>query len=167
MSNSIKFEDLRTLETFVYRTCMYMNNEDWSKYLSLCDSDHFRYRVVNYSPEIRREQCWADRSYSDMATAFSLMSKHNTDHSKLVRHATVRQVTADHGTKRYETESTLVIYKTLLDGTNAHLDSGKTQLYAVGEYSDVIAFDDDNMRLVSRTVNLHTRQLDIGTHKPF
>lgn len=163
----LKFEDLHALETFIYRTCVHMNNEEWEKYLSLCDNERFRYRVVTYSPEIRREQCWADRSYAEMKTSFSLMPKHNTDHSRLIRHTRLCEAKVDKSSARYEASSTLVIYKTFLDGTNAHLDSGRTELYAVGTYKDVIGVNSDDLRLVSRTVDLDTRQLDIGTHKPF
>lgn len=90
--NNVPYEVMQSVQALVYRSCEAMNQETWNDYLKLCDTQNFRYKVVTYSPEIRREQDWADRDYKSMKSAFDLIPKHNSDHSKLTRHAVVQSV---------------------------------------------------------------------------
>lgn len=165
--NIIPQEVLQPVQALVYQSCLSMNAEAWGDYLSLCDSQCFRYRVTNYSPEIRREQCWADRDFKTMKAAFDLMPRHNADKAKLTRHANVYSVTWDAGAREASVVSALTIYRTELDGATSYRESGLTRLYVVGLYRDRIRLTDAGARLVDRIVELDTRQLDIGTHKPF
>ena len=158
---------LQLIHRLVYKSCLYMNEESWPEYLSLCDREAFRYRVVNYSPEIRRDQIWADRDYKAMKSSLDLLARHNSDHSKLTRHANVYDVEYDEQAREARVVSALTIYRTQLDGTMSYIESGQTSLYAVGLYNDRIRVDFDAPALVERVVQLDTRQLDVGSHKPF
>lgn len=160
-------EILQPVHDLVYRSCLYMNDELWTEYLALCDPASFRYRVVNYSPEIRKEQVWADRDYKAMKSSFELLPRHNADHSKLTRQVSIYTVDYSEQTREANVVSALTIYRTQLDGTMSYVESGQTSLYAVGLYKDRIRFNGDSPRLVERIVRLDTRQLDVGTHKPF
>lgn len=160
-------EILQPVHAVVYKSALFMNDESWNDYLALCDPQSFRYRVVNYSPEIRREQCWADRDYRAMKAGFDLMPRHNSDRSKLTRQVSVYTVDYDDAAREASVVSALTIYRTELDGTNSYIESGQTSLYAVGLYKDRIRVADDGAKLVERIVRLDTRQLDVGTHKPF
>ena len=160
-------EILQPIHTLVYKSCLFMNDEAWKDYLSLCDPESFRYRVVNYSPEIRREQCWADRDFRSMKASFDLMPRHNSDRSKLTRHASIYTVDVDDEKREAKVVSALTVYRTQLDGTTSYIESGQTSLYVVGLYKDRISLKDDGPKLVERVVELDTRQLDVGTHKPF
>jgi methanesulfonate monooxygenase small subunit len=160
-------EILQPIHDLVYRSCLYMNDESWKDYLSLCDPQVFRYRVTNYSPEIRREQCWADRDFKAMKAGFDLMPRHNSDRSKLMRQVQIYTVDYDAPSKEASVVSALTVYRTQLDGTMSYIESGQTALYAVGLYKDRIRITDDAPKLVERVVQLDTRQLDVGTHKPF
>ena len=144
-----------------------MNDEAWTDYLALCDPESLRYRVVNYSPEIRREQCWADRDFRAMKASFDLIPRHNSDRSKLTRQVQVYTVDFDAAAREASVVSALTIYRTELDGTNSYVESGQTSLYAVGLYKDRIRVNDQSARLLERVVQLDTRQLDVGSHKPF
>jgi methanesulfonate monooxygenase small subunit len=152
----------------IYESCLALNAQDWKSFLDLCDPAGFRYRVVNYSPEIQREQCWMDRDWKGLKSMFDLLPRHNSDHSPLTRHATVYKVTFD--AERGESAATtlLTVYRTQLDGANSHFESGQTRLFAVGKYVDRIRPGDGGRpaRLLARTVHLDTRQIDIGTHVP-
>lgn len=163
----VPYEIVQPLHAFLHRTCQLMNEERWAEFLQLCDADRFRYRVVNYSPEIRREQSWADRDYASMKSAFQLLPRHNSDHSKLTRHAIVQNVHREPGEDVATLTSCLTVYRTQLDGTMSYLESGQTSLYAIGTYQDVVGLDGESVRLRERTVRLDTRQLDVGSHKPF
>ena len=160
-------EVLQPVHALVYQSCLYMNEESWKEYLSLCDPQSFRYRVMNYSPEMRKEQVWADRDYKAMKSSFDLLPRHNSDHSKLTRQVSVYTVDYDAHAKEANVVSALTIYRTQLDGTMSYVESGQTSLYAVGLYKDRIRLDAEAARLVDRIVQLDTRQLDVGTHKPF
>lgn len=165
--STVPYEIAQRAQGVVYKSCLLMNEEAWDEFMSLCDPDQFRYRVLNYSPEMRREQCWADRDYKSMKSCFTFMPKHNSDHAKLTRQATLYTIDFDRGKNEVKAVSALSIYKTELDGTNSHRESGKTSIYLVGTYEDVIRVDDQQAKLLSRVVRLDTRQLDIGSHKPF
>jgi 3-phenylpropionate/cinnamic acid dioxygenase small subunit len=157
---------LQAVQALVYESCSALNDESWSEYLKLCDPHDFRYQVVNYSPEIRREQCWADRDYKGMKAAFDLFPRHNTDHSKLTRHAVVSNVQYDADKQLARVSSNLTVYRTQEDGTMSYLEAGQTGLFAIGTYIDRIRIVDGEPILMERTVRLQTRQIDVGSHKP-
>lgn len=160
-------EILQPIQQLVYKSCLFMNDESWKDYLALCDSQSFRYRVTNYSPEIRREQVWADRDFKAMKASFDLLPRHNSDRSRLTRQVSVYTVDYDDAAREASVVSALTIYRTQLDGVNSYVESGQTSLYAVGLYRDRIRLEDGAAKLVERTVQLDTRQLDVGSHKPF
>jgi methanesulfonate monooxygenase subunit beta len=159
-------EILQQVQNVIYRSCLYLNDEAWKDFLALCDPS-FQYRIVTFTPEIRRQQTWADRSYKNMKANFDLMPRHNTDRSKLTRQVHVYTVDYDAAAREARVVSSLTVYRTQLDGTNSYMESGETSLYAVGLYKDRVRFVDDVPKLVERVIELDTRQLDVGTHKPF
>ncbi|HYC36036.1 MAG TPA: nuclear transport factor 2 family protein [Usitatibacter sp.] len=150
----------------IYDGCMAMNAQDWQAFLALCEPEGFRYRITNYSPEILRTQCWMDRDFKGLKSIIELLPRHNTDHSPLTRHATVYKVRQDAQTGEVRAHTQLAIYRTELDGSNSHFDSGKTALWAIGRYEDRIRVGDGGARLLERNVVLDTRQIDIGSHLP-
>ena len=151
----------------IYETCMALNAENWKVFLEACDPHAFRYRITNYSPEIRREQCWMDRDFKGLKAMIDILPRHNSDHSPLTRHTTVYKVVADEASGEMRATSQVAIYRTQLDGMNSHFESGRTELFAVGRYEDRVKLPDGGRpRLVARTVVLDTRQIDIGSHLP-
>ena len=160
-------EILQPIHELVYRSCLYMNDESWKDYLALCDPQSFRYRVMNYSPEIRKEQCWADRDFKAMKAGFELLPRHNSDRSKLTRQVSIYTVDYDAQAHEANVVSALTVYRTALDGGMSYIESGQTSLYAVGLYKDRIRVNGEAPKLLERVVQLDTRQLDVGSHKPF
>lgn len=150
----------------IYESCLALNAEKWNDYLELCDESAFNYSIVNYSPEIRRDQCWMERDYQGLKSIFDLLPKHNSDRSQLTRHATVYKVDHDRQAKQAHAVTLVTIYRTQLDGINSHFESGATSLFAVGKYIDVIGLGAGAARLAKRVVRLDTRQVDIGSHYP-
>ena len=163
-----KLPDLETrqrAEELIYDACLALNAEDWAAFLQLCEPQGFRYRITNYSPEIRRTQCWMDRDFKGLKSIIDLLPKHNSDHSPMTRHATVYKVLVDPANGEVHARTQLAIYRTELDGSNSHFDSGKTQLWAIGRYEDRIRVGAE-VRLLERNVVLDTRQIEIGSHLP-
>jgi 3-phenylpropionate/cinnamic acid dioxygenase small subunit len=165
----VKLPDLETRQQVVeliHDAGMAMNAEEWQAFLALCEPQGFRYRITNYSPEIRRTQCWMDRDFKGLKSVIELLPKHNTDHSPLVRHATVCKVLVDEASGEARAHTQVAIYRTELDGANSHFDSGRTQLWAIGHYEDRVRTGEGGARLLERNVVLDTRQIDIGSHLP-
>lgn len=156
-----------SIRELVYESCLLLNEERWADYLALCHPEYFRYSIVNYSPEIRREQIWMDRSHEELRSLLSLLPRHNSDRSQLTRHATVYRVSPDGATGRVSAITQVAIYRTHLDGYNSPVTSGLTNLYAVGKYLDEIDCQGTTPKFLNRTVRLDTRQLDIGSHYLF
>ncbi|HVL09307.1 MAG TPA: methanesulfonate monooxygenase [Burkholderiaceae bacterium] len=163
----VPYEVMQQSQWLVYRSCDTLNNEIWKEFLDLCEAETFRYRILTYSPEIRREQCWADRDFNTMKSSFDLLHRHNSDHSKLTRQAVVQHVAYNEAAREVAVRSSLAIYRTQMDGTMSYLESGQSALYAIGTYVDRIRIENDTPLLLERVVNLDTRQLDVGSHKPF
>jgi len=149
----------RELVELIYRSCLDLDNQDFAGWLDLC-APEFRYTITTYSPEIRKEMVWLDHDREGMEGLFKMLPKHNSDHSPLMRHASVYLVEHDEGGKSASVVTSLVVYKTQLDG-------GATELFAVGKYFDRVGLESDTPLLTSRNVRLDTRQLGIGSHIPF
>ncbi|MDP3515337.1 MAG: methanesulfonate monooxygenase [Sulfuritalea sp.] len=157
---------VQQVHELIYESCLTLNAEKWNDYLDLCDKAVFNYSIVNYSPEIRRDQCWMERDYKGLKSIFDLLPKHNSDRSQLTRHATVYRVGFDPEQNVANALTLVTIYRTQLDGINSHFESGATSLFAVGKYMDVIGLDAGKANLKKRVVALDTRQVDIGSHYP-
>jgi methanesulfonate monooxygenase small subunit len=149
----------REIVELIYRSCLNLDNYDFAGWLDLC-APEFRYTITTYSPEIRREMVWLDHDREGMEGLFKMLPKHNSDHSPLTRHASVYLVEHDEGEKSASVVTSLVVYKTQLDG-------GATELFVVGKYFDTVWLESDRPLLTSRNVRLDTRQLGIGSHIPF
>jgi methanesulfonate monooxygenase small subunit len=151
----VKSEQRQAIEELVYRSCLALDQKDYTAYLALCDEE-FRYTIATYSPEIRREMVWLDHDRKGMETLFTNLPRHNSDHSPLTRHATV--YTVDENGRSAEVVSAFQVFKTELDG-------GATQLFAVGRFHDTVSLE--KVRLARRVVRLETRLLGYGYHIPF
>lgn len=142
----------------IYRSCINLDNQDFAQWLDQCTRE-FRYTITTYSPEIRKEMVWLDHDREGMEGLFKMLPKHNSDHSPLTRHASVYLVEYDEDRKEALVITSLVVYKTQLDG-------GATELFAVGKYFDRVSLEGDGPLFASRNVRLDTRELGIGSHIP-
>lgn len=150
-------EQRRQIEELVYRSCMALDDRDFKGFFELCDAS-FRYKVTAYSPEIRKEMVWLDHDRAGMETLFHQLPRHNSDHSPLVRHATVYTVKVEG--QQAEVVSALQVFRTALDG-------GATELFSVARLVDTVKLDGGTPKLAQRIVKMGTRQLGYGSHIPF
>ena len=148
-----------SIDELVYRSCMLLDEKNFSGFLELCDPA-FHYAITAYSPEIRKEMTWLEHDKKGMKVLFDNLPKHNSDHSTLMRHATVYTVDAAGDNTRARIVSALQVFKTTLDG-------GATELFVVGRLHDTVALDGDAPKLVDRNVRLETRLFGFGFHIPF
>ncbi len=143
----------------VYRTCMLLDEMDFDGYLDLC-APEFRYRIVAWSPELRKQMVWKDVDKTEMKHHLELVPKHVRDKSSLTRFPVVYAINRSSDGKRATVVSGLQVFKTKLDG-------GETKLYGIGRLNDVVAIKNGSLRLLSREVRLETRQFGTGTQIPF
>ena len=149
----------------IYRSCLLLDDLRWDEWLAQCDDD-FQYAIKAYSPEISYDMTYYAGSRDDLATMTGMLPKHNSEHSPFSRHATVYAVDLAEDGKTATAVSALVVYKTMLDGVNAHLDSGENHLFVVGKYIDTLKIENGGAKFTAREVRLETRRLDLGSHWP-
>ena len=142
----------------IYRSCLRLDAGDFPGWLELC-APGFRYTITAYSPEIRKEMTWLEQDRDGMEGLFKMLPKHNSDHSPLTRHASVYLVDVDEDKGEATAVTSVVVYRTALDG-------GATELFAVGKYFDTVSLEGETPLLTGRNVRLDTRELGIGSHFP-
>ena len=151
----VKSEQRQAIEELIYRSCLALDARDYKAFLDLCD-EAFRYTITTHSAEIKRDMVWLDHDRKGMETLFTNLPRHNSDHSPLTRHATV--YTVDLEGQEASVVSALQVFRT-------QLDSGTTELFAVGRLHDTVKLPE--VKLARRVVKLETRQLGYGYHIPF
>ena len=149
----------------ILRSCLFLDDEQWSSWLGLC-LDTFEYKITSYSPEIRRDMIYFSGDHRELLSMTEMLPKHNTDHSPLKRHASVYTVDLSADGASAEAVTSVVIYQTMLDGVNSHIDSGETRLFCAGRYIDTLVVEEDTAKFSSREFRLENRRLDKGSHWP-
>ena len=149
----------------ILRSCLFLDDEQWLRWLDLC-LDNFQYKITSYSPEIRKDMIYFSGDHGELRSMTEMLPKHNTDHSPLQRHASVYTVDLSSDGASAEAVTSVVIYQTMLDGVNSHIDSGETRLFCAGRYIDTLIVEEDTAKFVSRELRLENRRLDKGSHWP-
>lgn len=149
----------------IYRACLLLDEGNFAGWLGLCAPD-FRYRITAYSPEIRKDMTWYEQDIDGLKNMIEMLPRHNTDHGRLMRHATVYTIEIDRANNEAAATTAFSCYRTSLDGMNSHLDAGESQLFVIGKYYDRLRIDHDGPRFLERRVVLETRRLDKGSHYP-
>jgi methanesulfonate monooxygenase small subunit len=150
---------------FVCHICITLNNSNWEEFIKQCNLTDFNYSIENFSPEIKKRQYWMRQNFEGIKHLLLLLPKHNSDHAQLTRHITPYSVKKiSDSPEIFEAISQLVIYRTEWDSDNSHLKSGATSLYVIGKYVDKIIFNNGAPFLLSRIVDLDTRQVGTGSH---
>ena len=139
-------------------TCLALDKEDFGSYLEICDVN-FDYRITVWSPEIRREMLWLQKSKPGMTDLFAVMPKQNRDRAPLTRHFSIMSFDDTREAGFASVVSAVQVFRTELDG-------GVTSIFAVGKYVDLFRLNASKPLLLSREVRLDTRMLGNGYHVP-
>lgn len=148
-----------TVRALIAKTCLALDRGDYRGYLELCD-ESFHYRITAYSPELRKDMLWLEKSKRDLKDLFDLLPKQNMDRTPLTRHFSLFTVEPAERDGHVKVMSALQIFRTEHQG-------GATSLVAVGKYLDEVQVGSDGPVLVNREVRLDTRMLGKGYHVPF
>jgi methanesulfonate monooxygenase subunit beta len=149
----------------IYRSTILLDQQRWDEWLAHCD-DRFEYSIRAWSPEINKDVTYLALDRNGLASLIKLLPKHNTDHSPLTRHTSVYTVEFDEEAKSAIATSSVIVYQTLLDGINSHIDAGESRLFLVGKYLDTLIIEDNKAKFLSREVRIENRRLDKGSHWP-
>ncbi len=149
----------------IYRATISLDQQKWDEWLSQCD-DSFQYAIRAWSPEINKDLTYLSLDRNGLANMIKLLPKHNTDHSPLTRHTTVYSVEVDEAATSAKAVSSVVVYQTLLDGINSHVDAGESRVFLVGKYIDSFRLNGQEAKFVSRELRIENRRLDKGSHWP-
>ena len=142
------------LAALVYESCDLLDASEFDQWMQLCVPD-FRYRISTYSHEIRKEMLWADYDLVELGNLFKGIPGQLVALGTYRRHVgQCREVERDDRFSKME--SSLVVYHTDLQG--------KSNLFAVARYVDLIDIMGEHLRLSDREVRLETRLLDFGPH---
>ncbi|MBX2870378.1 MAG: nuclear transport factor 2 family protein [Acidiferrobacterales bacterium] len=149
----------------IYQSCLYLDDHQWSDWLDL-SADDYHYAVRAYSPEISADMEYMGGGLEYMRSLTQMLPKHNTDNSPLKRHCTVYKVDIADDGKSASAVSSFVVFQTMLDGINSHVDAGESRLFMIGRYNDKFEINGDGVKFTDREVRLETRRLDKGSHWP-
>ncbi|MGH7684681.1 MAG: aromatic-ring-hydroxylating dioxygenase subunit beta [Vulcanimicrobiaceae bacterium] len=158
MSRSLGGETHRSLSDFLYRICLSLDARNFKDWIDVC-AEGFTYSISAWSPEIRKDVVFLDLDLDGLTTLVKHLPRHNTDQSAFTRHMNVYVIEAQTEEGLYSAISSVVIYRTELDG-------GTTRPFALGRYHDKVRATPEGWRFVAREVRLETRNLGIGTHYP-
>jgi methanesulfonate monooxygenase subunit beta len=149
----------------IYRSAILLDRQQWDDWLAHCD-DEFQYAIRAWSPEINKDVTYLALDHHGLTSMVKLLPKHNTDHSPLTRHTTVYTVDLDESAGTANAVSSVVVYQTLLDGVNSHIDAGESRLFLVGKYLDTLKIENGKAKFLNREVRIENRRLDKGSHWP-
>ena len=150
------------IEDVLYAGVLHLDAAQFSEWLELTTPE-FQYRIVAFSPEIRRDMTWLEHDQNGLRGLFALLPKHHVDHAPWLRHAVLyRLELAD--TDQLNTVTSLAVYRTAEDTGDSHITGGSSQLFVVGRYHDRFKRIGERWLLDDRTVRLETRQLGLGSH---
>jgi len=150
------------LEEVLYAGVLHLDQQRFDAWLELTTPE-FHYRIVAYSPEIRRDMTWLEQDQKGVRGLFELLPKHHVDHAPWLRHAVLYRVD-EAGTDQVNTVTSLAVYRTAEDTGDSHISGGSSQLFVVGRYHDRFKLIGGRWLLDDRTVRLETRQLGLGSH---
>src|SRR5262245_3340234 len=154
-----RMSDDKDVAALSCQSCCLLHEMNFAGYLELC-APEFRYRIVAYSPELRKDMVWQDVNREDFKHHLDLIPKHVREMVSLSRFPTLYTIRYDNDGKRANVLSGLQVFKTKLDG-------GETKLFGVCRLRDVVDLGSTRPLLLSREVRMETRQLGTGSQIPF
>jgi methanesulfonate monooxygenase subunit beta len=151
-------KDKEAVRELIAKSCVALNAEDYTLFLSLC-SPEFRYQLLVYSPEIRKEMVWMNYDRRGIEALFTELPHHlHVPLGSLYRHVSVYSISPTDHTENAAVESSVIIVHTGLEGMS--------KLFAAAQYRDVVNLAGEQPLLASRTTRLETRDIGVGTPIP-
>ena len=145
-----------SVERLIYDSCLLLDLEDFAGFIDLC-APEFTYRVTAYSPEIKKEMVWLEHDRAGMQALFENFYDH------VRRLGSLHRQVAIYGIDRQDDG----LFRVTSSFQVTHTDlEGRSKLFAVGRYHDLVCETAGGPRLSSRDARLETRELGSGSHLP-
>jgi methanesulfonate monooxygenase small subunit len=154
----VRLEDKDAIRDLLQAAAWLLDSERaWSQWLDLF-AEEATYEVRAESSEIKAGMQWF---CLDSRDALQRWMEEVPTHIRDVaqRLHIVAPITIDGQGDQAHSRSSFSLFRTTLQG--------ETRLYAVGQYEDHLVKRHGHWRILKRTVRLHTRVLDAGSHVPF
>ena len=143
---------------FIYSSCMLLDEERYDDWLDgLCHPD-FQYSITAYSTEIKNPMTWLDHGCDALREMCRMIPEHLSYGGRFHRHATLYSLSIAEDDRTAEATSSLVVIHTDLEG--------ESKFYATGRYNDTLDLSRQEPRFLTRNVDLDTRVLAFGSHRP-
>jgi len=147
----------------IYEAAVHLDDQYWNAWIDQCAED-FKYSVVTYSYEDRKDLSYLILSHKELHPYFDLLPKHNSDHSPLRRHASIYTVHVSEDGKSADAVTSFLMTQEMIDGISAPLYAGENRLYLTGKYYDKFRIDGESVKFTERVARVYTRRFDKGTH---
>src|SRR5438270_711605 len=110
--------DKELVRELISKSCVLLNAEDYTRFLSLCTPE-FRYQLLVYSPEIRKEMVWMNYDRRGIEALFSELPHHlHVPLGSLYRHVSVYSIRPTDRKESAAVESSVIIVHTGLEGVS-------------------------------------------------
>ena len=146
------------VKALVYRSCLALDQDDYSGYLALC-AEEMRYQITCYSPEIGKDVILMNHNKAGLAALFETLPDHIKLPGELMRHASVYEIARTPNGTMAEVTTSLVTIRTDPEGLS--------HVFAAGHYFDTIEVNGPVPMLSRRNLRLQTRDIGIGIEVPF
>lgn len=149
---------LSTLAQAVRHGCLLLDGEFYDEWLATC-APEFEYSIRAYSPELRDEVVWLDKTRDGLVVLFKQLGMHERykgQFRRVVGGAVLLHADDANGT--FVVESSFAAHHTDLHG--------ESTFYCAGRYRDEFRFDAGVPLMTARKAMLDTRRLPFGSHVP-
>lgn len=150
-------EDREDIRTLISRSARFLNEGRFAEYISLYAQDG-GYTLSADSAEIGKRMIWLDLSRSALDALLEESPQHVHDLAGRKHLVTVQEIDFSSDGGRAETLSAFAVFRTDIDG--------RTEVYAVGNYEDVLERSGEGWRIESRRVLVETRMFRTPTPTP-
>lgn len=150
-------EDREEIRTLISRSARFLNEGRFTHYIGLF-ADDGRYTLEADSAEIGKRMIWLDLSRAELDALLEESPQHVHDLAGRKHLITVQEIEFSDDGARAEILSGFAVFRTDIDG--------RTEVYAVGNYEDVLSRSEAGWHIAARRVVVETRMFRTPTPTP-
>ena len=145
------------LKRLVHASARHLDDHDFPAYLELYREEGV-YSIVTNAPELPEPMVWMQRNRAELGERISSMTEHEWEIAEVEQTRIVSVDLVEVSGATANTSSSFALYHTSQEGL--------TTCYAVGRYDDCWEKVTETWKILSRRVELKTRQLDMLSPLP-
>ena len=145
------------MKRLVHASARHLDDHDFPAYLELYREEGV-YSIVTNAPELPEPMVWMQRNRAELGERISSMTEHEWEIAEVEQTRIVSVDLVEVSGATANTSSSFALYHTSQEGL--------TTCYAVGRYDDCWEKVTETWKILSRRVELKTRQLDMLSPLP-